>query len=96
MTWYTVFVQEADGGGTTHVSSHNCINVETAIRVAVDETLDDWGREDYADEDLRVLGVLNGQPEIVEWSDYGIDAEIAIPPPEDEEEEEDIDGEDEE
>lgn len=82
MTWFTVLVQEADGSGTTHISAHNCETTETAMRVAMEETKDDWGRDDYEDADLRILGVLEGRPEILEWSDYGIDGEIEVPPPE--------------
>lgn len=78
MPWFTVFVQEADGTGTTHVSSHQCRDVQAAMRAALNETSGDWGEEDHPLDSLRVVGVIAGNVDIIEWSDFGIDSEIDV------------------
>ncbi|UJJ60598.1 hypothetical protein [Rhodanobacter denitrificans] len=63
---YTVFVRQADGRGTTHVSSHDAASPAEAEQLALAETASDW--EDSVD-DLVVLGVIAGDVEIVSWDD---------------------------
>ena len=76
LPWFTVFVQEADGTGTTHVSSHQCRDVQAAMRAGLDDTVNDWG--DSYEGNLRVVGVIAGNVDIIEWSDFGIDSEIDV------------------
>lgn len=61
---YTVFLREADGTGTTHVSYHDGDRDE-AVRSAMIECCNDWG----GDYDLHVLDVAAGDVTIVEWDD---------------------------
>lgn len=78
--WFTVFVQEADGSGTTHVSAHQCHDVQQAMRAGLADTSNAWGEHDYPEDKLRILGVVEGNVSVLEWSDYGIDAPIEVDP----------------
>jgi hypothetical protein len=65
---YTVWITQANGRGTCHISSHEATGVEDAAAQALNETQDDWG--DYPLEQLRVLGIAKGEIEIIEWNDF--------------------------
>lgn len=68
---FTVFLREADGTGTTHISYHPGDRNE-AVRLAMIECRADWGWEEHGsdeDDDLHVLGVAAGDVTIVEWDD---------------------------
>jgi hypothetical protein len=68
MTTFTVWIQQANGRGTTHVSSHDAASEAQAEMAALEETSADWG--DWPVDQLRVLGIAKGSVEIVEWNDY--------------------------
>ncbi|KZC32641.1 hypothetical protein RhoFW510R10_12060 [Rhodanobacter sp. FW510-R10] len=61
---YTVFVRQADGRGTTHVSAHEAASPEDAEQLALAETASDWGS---SLESLVVHGVIAGDVEIISW-----------------------------
>lgn len=64
-TW-TIWVKQSNGEGTTHVSAHRAATLAEATAAAIEETATDW----QADiEDLEVLGIAEGDVEIVEWND---------------------------
>ncbi len=64
---FTVFVQQPNGYGTTHISSHEATNSDGAVEAALRETANDWGYESTCN--LRVLGVASGDITILEWND---------------------------
>lgn len=69
---FTVFLREADGTGTTHISYQEAADRNEAVRAALSECRHDWGREDDGsdeDDDLHVLGVAAGNVTVVEWDD---------------------------
>ena len=66
---YTVWVVSASGEGTHHVSHHEAILSE-AKREALIETAHDW---ECAVEDLEVLGVVEGNVNIIEWNEHSLD-----------------------
>lgn len=64
-TW-TVWVRDANGEGTTHISAHKAETIEAAVALAVEETAGDWQQPKEA---LEVLGIAEGDVKIVEWND---------------------------
>lgn len=66
MKTYTIFCQEHDGKGTTHVSSHEAETADDAAALGVEETADDWG---YDEDEIRVLGIIEGDVNIIKWND---------------------------
>lgn len=67
---YTVFIQQSDGVGTIHITSHRAASVSDARKQAIEETMSDWGEDD--ENALHVLGVAEGDLNILEWEDvYG-------------------------
>lgn len=67
MNAYTVFVQQSDGTGTIHISSHEARNTEDARKKAIAEVMEDWGEDDA--NALHILGVAEGDINILEWED---------------------------
>lgn len=71
LTRYTVWTQEADGTGTTHITAVDAATPEQAALQAMAETLDDWGWDD--DTNLRTLGIAYvdaaGNLVIHEWDE---------------------------
>lgn len=67
LSTFTVFVQQADGRGTVLISAHKAIDAEAAREAALTATADDWRESDPTR--LRVLGVLAGAVDVVEWDD---------------------------
>lgn len=68
MQRFTVFIQQADGQGTTHISAHAAADAEAAIQKALDQTGVDWCERDTTD--LRVLGVVNGEVSVERWDPW--------------------------
>jgi hypothetical protein len=68
MTKFYVWITEANGRGTCHVSSHEADTPDEATNEALYETCVDWGG-DYIPTDLRILGIAKGEIEIIEWDD---------------------------
>ena len=68
---YTVWVMQADRRGTMHVSAHSAASIEQAKERAITETLDDWGwsDEDEREQDVVVVGVAEGEVNLLEWDD---------------------------
>lgn len=68
---FTVFVRQADGRGTTYITSVIAASVEEAKALAKEECSQEWSvnGSPWAIEDLIVLGVARGDVEIVEWED---------------------------
>lgn len=65
---FTVWVQQANGEGTTHISSHAAADADEAATLAMGETCRNWGI-DFEPDALRILGIAKGEVEIVEWED---------------------------
>jgi len=66
---FTVFIQEASGAGTTHISVHAGADADAAVELALADAAADWG--DWNRDDLRVLGVVKGDVEIERWDGAG-------------------------
>lgn len=69
---FTVFLRQANGEGTTHISFQEEADRNAAVYAAIRECRTDWGWEDDGsdeDDDLHVLGVAAGDVTIVEWDD---------------------------
>lgn len=66
MNTYTVFIREANGTGTTYITSGTADDIEAAKRAALLDCAEQW---DMRPEDLRVLGVAAGIVRILEWHD---------------------------
>lgn len=71
---FTVWIQDADGTGTTYITHVDADISEHAKAEALKDCARDWGR--YQDDeqtldttDLRVIGVAVGDVEIVEWEE---------------------------
>ena len=67
MEKYTVWVQEANGHGTTHIDSYLAANAEDAAAQAMELVMADWGMQHRRS--LRILGIARGDIELVEWND---------------------------
>lgn len=63
---YTVFVRQANGQGTTHVSAHDAASPAEAEQLALAETAADWSDEV---DSLAVLGVIAGDVDLLSWDD---------------------------
>jgi hypothetical protein len=63
---YTVFVQQADGRGTTHIAVYEAVNCEAAEELARLQAAADWNS---SPEKVRILGTLKGDPEVLKWAD---------------------------
>ena len=66
MNAYTVFIREANGTGTTYITSETADDIEAAKRAALLDCAEQWG---MLPEDLRVIGVAAGKVVILEWDD---------------------------
>jgi hypothetical protein len=67
---YTVWIAQSNGEGTTFVTCVESDSSHGAKRIALCECSDAWGDEgDYPIDSLRVVGVAEGDVEIVEWND---------------------------
>jgi hypothetical protein len=71
MKTFTVFIREADGTGTTFITSVEAETIEDAKEQALDECSESWGSsgENWDRDDLHVLGVAEGDIRILEWDD---------------------------
>lgn len=68
----TIWVCQASGKGTHHVSYHeNTASLEDAKREAMEETIANWGGDTSMD-DLTVLGVAYGNVTLLEWNDWEV------------------------
>jgi hypothetical protein len=65
---FTVFVQQADGRGTTHISVHSAVDADQAVQKALDQTGADWNETDPTK--LRVLGIANGEVSVERWDPW--------------------------
>jgi len=61
---FTVFVRQADGRGTTHVSTHQAASQDDAEQLGLAETAANW---DYSEQQLAVLGVIAGDVQLLSW-----------------------------
>ncbi len=68
---YSVFIREANDTGTTFITSVEAADVEEAKELALTECSECWGtrEEPWDRDDLRVLGVAEGDVQIIEWDD---------------------------
>lgn len=70
MNTYTVWIRDANGEGTTHISAHEAATAGEAEALALAETADDWNYDPArADVMLCVIGVAEGDVKIVHWED---------------------------
>ena len=63
---YTVFCQQHDGAGTTHIETVMAKDAEEAKRIGRNNCAVDWG---WNEEDIHVLGVVTGPAEVCIWAD---------------------------
>lgn len=66
---YTVWVIKCNGRGTCHVSSHRARSPEGAAKQALAETCYDWGMPAAGQAVLHVLGIAEGEVNLIEWND---------------------------
>ena len=66
---FTVFTVERERNeSTTHITSVRARDIEQAKELAIAETASDW---QWSPDDVRVLGVVAGDVDILEWDDEG-------------------------
>ncbi|MEN5278095.1 hypothetical protein ABE527_14220 [Brucella sp. TWI432] len=63
---FTVFCQQADGGGTTWISTVIATDSDEAEDLGVEQCANDWKANTQT---IRVLGIAKGDIEIVSWAD---------------------------
>ncbi len=68
---YSVFIREASDIGTTFITSVEAANAEEAKELALTECCESWGSPEnpWDRDNLRVLGVLAGDVQVIEWDD---------------------------
>jgi len=80
MPRFTVFCQEAGcGGDTVHISSHQAVDLESAIIAGKQQCIKDWssgsgeeegeGERPWTMETVHCLGVVAGDVNILHWED---------------------------
>lgn len=69
---FTVWVQEANGEGTTHIQAYSAKDSDEACALALKQVAENWGGKDCGyspdDDSLLVLGVAEGAVTILEWN----------------------------
>ena len=74
-TTFTVFCQEAGGGGTIHIASVEAADLEAAIIAGKQQCIDDWSAGSGPDESrwnpetVHCLGIAAGNIKILHWED---------------------------
>jgi hypothetical protein len=63
---YTVWIQQADGRGTTYVTTVKARTAQSAGRKALRECAGEWG---WNVDSLAILGIAKGNVELIEWND---------------------------
>lgn len=66
---YTAFCQEDTGEGTIWIDTVEAESLDGAILLAKVACAAEWGDEFYEPEDIRVLGIAEGDVKILYWSD---------------------------
>lgn len=66
MPTFTVFCRDANDTGTTYITSVEADDIDQAKRDALEECSAAW-EQDVAD--IRVVGVAEGDVNILEWDD---------------------------
>lgn len=70
MPYYTVWIQQENGRGPTHISGGEADNCGEAAENARQQCAADWGWDEIrAAAMLRVLGIAEGRCNIIEWND---------------------------
>ena len=69
MSEFTVWVQQDDGRGTTHIASYEAKDETDAADQALNQVCADWGRPPEARATLHVLGIARGKIALLEWND---------------------------
>lgn len=71
MQKFTVFIREADGTGTTFITSVEAETIEAAKDQALDECCEAWGSngDPWDRNNLHILGIAEGDIHIIEWDD---------------------------
>lgn len=68
MNTYTAFCQQASGGGTIWIENVEAADLEEATAVAKQACAEAW---EYDPEDVHVLGIAEGNVNILMWDDLG-------------------------
>lgn len=63
---YTAFCQQASGGGTVWIEAIEAEDLDSAIEVARETCAEAW---DYPTGDIHVLGIAEGNVNILMWDD---------------------------
>lgn len=63
---FTVFVRASNNTGTTYITTVEAADTEEAKRIGLAECQDEWG---YPEDHLTVVGVAEGDVNILEWDD---------------------------
>jgi hypothetical protein len=73
---FTVFCQEAGGGGTIHIAAVQAADLESAITAGKQQCIEDWscgpgeyGESPWTLETVHCLGVAAGDVDILHWED---------------------------
>jgi len=66
MATYTAFCQESDGTGTIWIDTVEADSLDEAITEARESCADAWG---YESDQVHVLGILEGDVNVLFWSD---------------------------
>ncbi|MBN8459826.1 MAG: hypothetical protein J0M04_18505 [Verrucomicrobia bacterium] len=72
---FTVFCQQGDQIGTTHIAPVEAADLESAILAGREQCLSDWnggfspGNAPFTLDDIHCLGVAEGDIRILHWQD---------------------------
>ena len=68
---FTVFCQQTDQIGTTHIAPVEAADLESAILAGREQCLADWngGDDIFTLDDIHCLGVAEGDINILHWED---------------------------
>lgn len=64
---YTMFCKQSNGKGTMWIQSVAACSTKEASAIALDECADAW---DFDTDDIRVVGIAEGDINILEWEDF--------------------------
>lgn len=76
MPTFTTFIRQTCNVGTTHICAVEADDIEEAKRLGIEQCVHDWNSDstDYDDpvytaDNLTVIGVAEGDVNILEWND---------------------------
>lgn len=78
MPTFTTFIRQSNNLGTTYICAVDADDIEEAKRLGIEQCLDDWNADCagnspddpiYAEDNVTVIGVAEGDVKILMWDD---------------------------